>query len=67
MPAICTNGRCPCDNRPRAQFLGIQNGQICAASVLIGLQLTPAHIGYLRAHLLFQLDPSRLPDRAGVE
>jgi hypothetical protein len=39
MPAICTNGRCPCDNRPRAQFLGIQNGQICAASVLIGLQL----------------------------
>jgi hypothetical protein len=26
----------------------------------------PYNGGYLRAQLLFQLDPSRLPDRAGV-
>jgi hypothetical protein len=63
MPAICTNGRCPCDNRPRAQFLGIQNGQIRAASVLIGLQPTPSHIGgYVRSRRgpvpITQCDPS---------
>jgi hypothetical protein len=37
------------------------------ACITIGTEpMSRQNGGYLRAQLLFQLDPSRLPDRAGV-
>ena len=57
MLAICTSGRCPCNNWPHDRFLGVQNAQIWARPLHIAGRAIGGQIGgYARGyHDLFAL------------